>query len=147
MPNHLIHILTPALALALASCVTTPGQAVSSEKNPTGGSGSPSGLISKTLMTSDIAGVVGKELIVSHVTLPPHTSLPKHWHPGEEFGYVLEGSAKLWQKGRPTMTLSEGEVVKVPFEQIHTAITGDEGATIVVFRVHEKGLPERVMAE
>ena len=41
----------------------------------------------------------------------------------------------------------EGDVVKVPLKQIHTAITGDEGVTILVFRVHEAGKPERVPAE
>ena len=84
---------------------------------------------------------------MSHVTIPPNTSLPKHWHPGEEFAYVLEGSVTLWQKGKKDIVGREGEIVKVPLRQVHTAITGDEGVTLLVFRVHEKGQPERVPAE
>lgn len=37
--------------------------------------------------------------------------------------------------------------MKVPLKQVHTAVTGDEGATILVFRVHEQGQPERIPVE
>jgi hypothetical protein len=37
--------------------------------------------------------------------------------------------------------------LKVPLKQVHTAITTEEGATILVFRVHELGKPERVPVE
>lgn len=42
------------------------------------------------------------------------------------------------------MTAKKGQVVKVPLKQVHTAITADEGVTLLVFRVHEQGEPERV---
>jgi hypothetical protein len=35
--------------------------------------------------------------------------------------------------------------VKVPFKQIHSAKTQNEGAVILVFRVHESGQPERII--
>ena len=101
----------------------------------------------ENLMSEELEGVPGTEVIVSRVYIPPNTSLPKHWHPGEEFAYVLEGSVTLWQKGKDDILIREGEAGKVPLKQIHTAITGDEGALILVFRVHEKGKPERVKAE
>ena len=84
---------------------------------------------------------------MSHVTIPPNTSLPKHWHPGEEFAYVLEGSVTLWQKGKRNTLGKAGDVLKVPLKQIHTAITDDEGVTLLVFRVHERGQPERIAAD
>lgn len=101
----------------------------------------------ETLMKAQLEGVEGTEVIVSRVTMPANTSLPKHWHPGEEFGYVLEGSVVLWQKGKDEIVGKKGDVVKVPLKQIHTAITRDEGATILVFRVHEQGKPERMPVE
>jgi len=103
-----------------------------------------SGLKLETLLKSVLEGVDGTEVIVSRVTIPPNTSLPKHWHPGEEFAYILEGSAILWQKGKDDIVGKAGDVMKVPLKQVHTAITTDEGATILVFRVHEQGEPERV---
>jgi quercetin dioxygenase-like cupin family protein len=101
----------------------------------------------ENLLKAQLESVDGTEVIVSRVTMPPNTSLPKHWHPGEEFGYVLEGSVVLWQDGKDDIVGKKGDVVKVPLKQVHTAITKDEGATILVFRVHEQGKPERVPVE
>lgn len=101
----------------------------------------------ENLMSEELEGIPGTEIIVSRVYIPANTSLPKHWHPGEEFAYVLKGSVTLWQKGMEDILVKEGETARVPLEQVHTAISGDEGALILVFRVHEKGKPERVKAE
>ncbi|PMG34690.1 hypothetical protein BCU93_02770 [Vibrio breoganii] len=104
-------------------------------------------LKSETLLSSLLEGAPGTEVIVNRVTIPPNMSLPKHWHPGEEFAYIIEGSVTLWQKGKQDVLLTKGQVAKVPLKQVHTAKTGDEGVTVIVFRVHEKGKPERVKAE
>ena len=98
----------------------------------------------ETLLEAVLEGVEGTEVIVSKVTIPPNSTLPKHWHPGEEFAYILEGSAILWQDGKDDIVGKAGDVLKVPLKQVHTAITKDEGATILVFRIHEQGQPERV---
>ncbi len=100
-----------------------------------------------TLLKTKLEGVAETEVIVSRVEIPPDTALPKHWHPGEEFAYVLRGSVTLWQKGRPDIVITQGEVANVPLKQVHTAMTGSEGVTLLVFRVHEQGQPERVEAE
>jgi quercetin dioxygenase-like cupin family protein len=107
----------------------------------------PPAPILENLLRAELAGVAGTEVIVSRVTIPPHTTLPKHWHPGEEFAYILEGSVTLWQEGKEDIVASVGDVVSVSLRQVHTAITGDVGATVLVFRVHEMGQPERVPVE
>jgi quercetin dioxygenase-like cupin family protein len=101
----------------------------------------------ETLMKTQLAGVEGREVLVSKVYIPANTTLPKHWHPGEEFVYILEGTVTLWQKGKDNITGNMGDVMKVPLEQVHTAVTGAEGVSLLVFRVHETGKPERVKAE
>ena len=101
----------------------------------------------ENLLSDELEGAPGTEVIVSRVHIPANTSLPKHWHPGEEFAYVLKGSVTLWQEGKDSIQVKEGEVAKVPLKQVHTAITGNEGASLLVFRVHEKGKPERVETE
>ena len=101
----------------------------------------------ENLLRAELEGVKDTEVIVSRVTVPPNSSLPRHWHPGEEFAYVIEGTVTLWQKGKDDVVGKAGDVMKVPLKQVHTALTTDEGATILVFRVHEKGKPERVLAE
>lgn len=97
------------------------------------------------LMRSQLGRVANTEVIVSRVTLPPNAVLPTHGHPGEEFAYVIAGSVTLRQKGKKDIAGRTGDVVKVPLEQVHSAIAGERGATILVFRVHESGKPERVL--
>ena len=101
----------------------------------------------ENLLRTELEGADNTEVIVSRVELPANVSLPKHWHPGEEFAYVLEGEVTLWQKGKPDTTIKAGQVGKVPLKQIHTATTGDNGATLLVFRVHQIGKPERILLE
>ena len=101
----------------------------------------------ENLLKAQLEGAKGTEVVVSRVSIPANTSLPKHWHPGEEFAYVIKGSVTLWQKGKEDQLIRAGEVVKVPLKQIHTAVTGDEAVELIVFRVHEQGKPERVKAQ
>jgi len=101
----------------------------------------------ETLLATELERVEGTEVIVSRVTLPPNAALPKHRHPGEEFGYVLEGSAVFSMEGEADRTIAKGDVARVPLRRVHSVRSGDEGATILVFRVHEKGMPERMPAD
>jgi len=104
-------------------------------------------LIIETLLSAQLDDVEDTEVIVSRVVIPPNTALPKHWHPGEEFAYVLEGSVILWRDGKPDLTASKGEIGKVSLKEIHTAMTTDHGAELLVFRVHKLGSPERILVE
>jgi quercetin dioxygenase-like cupin family protein len=134
------------LGVLATSTPATPndGDAASSE-DPA--SNSKPGLKLENLLKAQLEGVEGTEVIVSRVSIPPHTSLPKHWHPGEEFAYVLEGSVILWQEGKDDIVGRAGDVMAIPLKVVHTAITAEEGATVLVFRVHEQGQPERVPIE
>ena len=105
------------------------------------------GLKINNIITSQLELVKGTEVIVNHVEIPPNTTLPKHWHPGEEFIYVLEGSAVMWVKGKTDMPIKKGDVFKVPFKKVHTGTSGKEGGTFLVFLVHEQGKPVRVLVE
>jgi len=103
-------------------------------------------MILNDLLTAQLKGVAGMEVIVSITTVAPYTTAPKHWHPGEEFAYVLEGSLTLWQEGKPDEKYKKGDVAVIPLKQVHTISTQEEGATVLVFRVHESNQPERVLA-
>ncbi|MGI9239923.1 MAG: cupin domain-containing protein [Verrucomicrobiales bacterium] len=139
-------LLALVLALVSAGCSTAPPPGDDRSTRAIA-PGSKNGLAMQSLLKSKLEGVDGTEVIVSQVTIPPNTSLPKHWHPGEEFAYVLEGAVTLWQKGKRDIVGKKGDVMKVPLKQVHTAVTGDEGVTLLVFRVHELGQPERVLAD
>ena len=99
------------------------------------------------LLTNALEGSDGLEVIVSHVALPPNVTLPKHWHPGEEIAYMLQGSVTLLLDGESEKEITAGEVGIVPLEAVHTARSGNEGATIIVFRVHQEGQPGRILVD
>ena len=99
------------------------------------------------LLRESIAGADGKEVIVSRVSFPPHTELPWHWHPGEEFFYVIEGSVTLKRRGEPDVTAAQGGAQKIAPQVIHTGRTGEQGAELVIFRVHATGEPERYLVD
>ena len=99
------------------------------------------------LLRESIAGVEGKEIIVSRVSFPPHTELPWHWHPGEEFFYVIEGSVTLKRRGEPDLPTTQGDAQKIAPQIIHTGSTGEQGAELVIFRVHAAGEPERYLVD
>jgi quercetin dioxygenase-like cupin family protein len=107
----------------------------------------PTQMMFADLLTKQLQGVENTEVVLSITTVPPNTTLPTHWHPGEEFAYVLEGSFTLHQEGKPDEFYKKGDAGVVPLKQIHTVTTQDEGATILIFRVHEEGQPGRILVD
>jgi len=99
------------------------------------------------LLTAKLAGSENTEVVVSNVKIPPNTQLPMHWHPGEEFAYIIEGSVILVQEGPGEKVFKKGDACVVPLKQVHTTKTTDEGVEILVFRVHEEGQPERILVD
>ena len=102
---------------------------------------------SENLLRELIAGVDGKEVIVSRVSFPPRLELPWHWHPGEEFFYVIEGSITLKRRGQPDIFTVRGDSQKIAPGVIHSGESGKEGAELVIFRVHASGEPERYLVD
>lgn len=102
---------------------------------------------SENLLRELIAGVDGREVIVSRVSFPPRVELPWHWHPGEEFFYVIEGSVTLKRRGQPDIVSVLGDSQKIAPGVIHSGESGEEGAELVIFRVHTSGEPERYLVD
>lgn len=86
------------------------------------------------------------EVIVSDVIIPPNATVARHFHPGQEFLYLIEGSAVHVEQGKPDLPLKAGETYVIPPRAIHAPRGGPEGARAIVFRVHVKGQPERIEA-
>lgn len=101
----------------------------------------------KNLITSPLAADENTEVVVSEVTLDPHVELPKHYHPGEEFAYIIEGSLTIWMESEGERTFRKGEACVVPLKKVHNVRTGADGVKILVFRVHEQGMEERYLVE
>ena len=87
----------------------------------------------------------GREVLVDLVEIPPNTTMDRHWHPGEEFHYYLEGEVDLVIDGSPPFKGTPGTVAHVPFRKMHTVITREKGGKVLVLRVHIKGEPVRYL--
>ena len=101
----------------------------------------------ENLLRDSLELTEGVEVVMSYLEIPKNTTLPAHYHPGEEFVYMLKGSGELSLKDKSKMIVKAGEVVKVPLKHVHSFSTFDEEAKAVVFRVHEKGQPDRILVE
>ncbi len=89
----------------------------------------------------------GLEVIISDVVIPPNKTVPRHYHPGEEFIYVIEGSAVHIEEDKPDRILKAGDTYVIPPEAEHSPRGGSEGARAIVFRVHVEGKEERILVE
>lgn len=120
----------------LTACVSAPPHHHVDETRPPPGSNE---MLRGPITISD-----GLEVIISDVVIPPGAEVPRHYHPGEEFLYVIEGSAIHVEEGKPDQILSAGDSYVIPPEAEHAPRGGPNGARAIVFRVHKQGLPERI---
>ena len=99
---------------------------------------------SNQMLRAPIQAAPGLEVIISDVIIPPNASVPWHHHPGEEYVYVIEGSAIHREVGQADMVLKAGETYAIRPNAKHSPMGGPNGARAIVFRVHVKGKPERI---
>jgi quercetin dioxygenase-like cupin family protein len=95
------------------------------------------------LQQKALEGVAGKEVIMYRAEVVPGGAAGKHFHPGPELVYVLEGSLTLEPDGQPPVTLKAGESAHLPAKHIHNAKNASttEPVKVMVFLVGEKGQP------
>jgi quercetin dioxygenase-like cupin family protein len=80
--------------------------------------------------------------VMARSEFQPGASSGRHFHPGEEFGYVLEGTLELTIDGKPPMRLKAGDSIFMPAGAIHDAKNVGTGPLRVVSTyVLEKGKP------
>ena len=95
------------------------------------------------LLTTDLKGLEGKEAVVVLAELAPGAAAGKHYHPGNEVNYVLEGSGVLEIEGKPPITLQAGTTSHIPAGEVHnpknTSASGP--LKLLVFWIAEKGQP------
>ena len=53
--------------------------------------------------------------------IPPGQTSARHSHPGEDFGYLIQGTIELYVDGKPPITVRAGEVFFTERGQIHNA--------------------------
>lgn len=134
-------LATILLVACLPGCSDAPTNAVQCES--AANEMPPPG--SNEVLRSPVSAGYGLEVIVSDVYLPPGVKVPRHYHPGEEFLYVIDGSAVHVEEGKPDQVLAVGDAYVIPPEAIHAPYGGPEGVRAVVFRLHARGTEERYL--
>jgi len=105
------------------------------------------GLTRTDLQHHDLT-VPGKEVIQNRVDIDQDAPAIKHWHPGEEVIYVLEGRLEYEIEGDPGRIVNAGEALTVPAERVHSVRNvGDGPAAELATYIVEKDQPLFTLAE
>jgi quercetin dioxygenase-like cupin family protein len=84
----------------------------------------------------------GREAVQVIAEFAPGVAAGKHTHPGEELGYVLEGSLQLEIQGKPPVTLKAGDSFFVPAGVVHDGKNVGKGPLkVLATYIVEKGKP------
>jgi quercetin dioxygenase-like cupin family protein len=98
----------------------------------------------KQLMTKELVGAAGKEVLMSTVTYPPGGASPPHRHDAQVFVYVLEGELIMQVQGGPKVTLKPGDTFYESPSDVHTVSANASQtapAKFLVFIIKDKGSP------
>jgi quercetin dioxygenase-like cupin family protein len=96
------------------------------------------------LITKDLAGCPGKEVLMYTVDFPPGFSSPVHRHDAQVCVYVLEGSVVMQVRGGKELTLRPGQSFYEDPNDIHVVsrnASSTDPAKFIVFLIHKKGDP------
>jgi quercetin dioxygenase-like cupin family protein len=128
-------VVVVALTLAIGAAVGTIGNQILMAQSPP---------VTRTMFQQkDLEGAEGREIIMYRADFIPGGALGRHFHPGPELIYVLEGALILEQDGHPPVTLKVGDTAYLPHKHIHKAQNASATAPVkaLVFLVGEKGQP------
>ena len=96
----------------------------------------------RTVLQQGDLSVPGREEVTAVAEFQPGATVGRHTHPGEEIGYILEGSVLLEQEGKPPVTLGAGKTFLIPSGTAHNATNmGSTQARVLATYIVEKGKP------
>jgi quercetin dioxygenase-like cupin family protein len=96
----------------------------------------------RTVLQQADLSVPGREAVTTMVEFQPGGSPGRHTHPGEEIGYVVEGTFLLEQDGKPAANIKAGDAFIIPAGTVHNATyTGKGTGRVLATYVVEKGKP------
>jgi quercetin dioxygenase-like cupin family protein len=98
------------------------------------------------VLQTDMAALQGMEGRVINLEYAPGAVEGKHYHTGDVFFYVLEGSETLDVQGKTSVSVKQGEAAHISPKEIISAknTSGTAPLKIVVFAVTPKGQPVSV---
>ena len=98
------------------------------------------------LLQADLTGVPGKEVFMTILDVQPGAGFPAHFHHGDEFVFVIEGSYERFVEQMQAVA-KPGEGFHIQREKIHGGtVGGTTPAKLLTVHIVDKGKPlvERV---
>ena len=139
------HCKLGGVLLAVTTLVGLTIGAIMAQSNQPGPSASPQDEpIKRTvLFRGDLEGAPGKEIVIFIADLAPGAVGAKHYHPGPEFFYVLEGTLAHEPEGGSPHMMKTGAFGSNPNKGVHLIRNPSttERARAIDFLIAEKGQP------
>jgi len=86
----------------------------------------------RALLQDQALSVAGRHAVVARAEFIPGGQAGRHTHPGEELGYIVEGTLELLVDGQPPRTLKAGDVFFVPAGVVHDGRNVGSGKAVVL---------------
>lgn len=96
------------------------------------------------VLRGPIMAAPGHSLVMGDLAMPPGGEIPRHYHHGEEFLYVLGGSTWVYRPGMPDVLLQAGDALRIPPGTVHWGRAGPDGVRAVSSWVADDDQPLRV---
>jgi quercetin dioxygenase-like cupin family protein len=95
------------------------------------------------LYKADLATSDGKEASMFLAELGPGANMGKHYHPGDAFAYILDGTMLLEIEGGKSVTLKSGQSGSLPPRTVHDDKNASQTTPLkfLVFHIAKKGEP------
>lgn len=100
------------------------------------------GFASKPMLASTITGVEGKEVVILSVVIEPGASSPRHTHPGDCYGSIVEGEVELLVEGQAPRRFTAGQAWHNPRGPAHSfRSVGTTPARLINTLIVDQGKP------
>jgi quercetin dioxygenase-like cupin family protein len=96
------------------------------------------------VLTGPVDAAPGHSLVMGDLNMPAGAAIPRHYHAGEEFLYVMGGSAVVSRQGLPDVILMPGQGLRIAPRLVHWGRAGPMGVRAVSSWVKVDGQPLRV---
>lgn len=104
--------------------------------------------IKRTVLMKNDLTAQGREGVMGHAEIPAGMAAGRHFHHGEEMGYVLEGEAVLEVEGKAAQTLKPGDTYFIEAGKAHDVkVIGTVAAKALAVYIVEKGKPFAVTVQ
>ncbi len=94
------------------------------------------------LSRTDLAGAPGTEVVIAKIKLPPGVRVPRHFHHGDAYAYIVQGGT-VQPKGQKVREDKTGTLFHFRRGELHGdfVVVGEKAIEILSISIVDKGKP------